>query len=509
MSGEELLAGRYRPLRLIGTGGMARVFLCEDERLGRRVAVKRLHADSAEEMARRFQREARIGASLNHPNLVSIYDVDTDGESVLIIMEYVEGPTLAEELKDGPLKESRVAEIVADVGGALDHAHAVGVVHRDVKPANILLRRDGETKLADLGIATAAEHSQITASGTVLGTASYMAPEQLEGGEVGQAADVYSLAAVAFEALSGRKANEGDTPMAVAHQVVSEPPPDLRDAWPGAAPGVAAVLTRGMSLRPEDRQHRAGELASELRVALERAHAAEPATEPVAAPVPAPIPVPEPTPAPVPDPTPVPVADPTPTPVPAEAQRAPSGVTHRTRKPWLPAAAALIGLLLLAGAAFALLGGGGGGGGGTKQSTTPKARAPKSDTTPSTQAQAPPATSPSTTPAAPVAKTPAGGGAATPVSGSGTQLNRQGYALMSRGQYDAAIPVLQKAVASYPKDSKDLNYAFSLYNLGRSLRLAGRPAEAVPILERRLAIPNQTKTVANELRQAREAAQKG
>ncbi|MGI8749472.1 MAG: serine/threonine-protein kinase, partial [Thermoleophilaceae bacterium] len=217
MPAQELLAGRYRPLRLIGTGGMARVFLAEDERLGRRVAVKRLHAHSPEEMARRFQREARIGASLNHANLVSVFDVDTDGESVLIVMEYVEGSTLAEELKAGPMKESRAASIVEEIAGALDHAHAQGVVHRDVKPANILLRRDGTAKLADLGIAIAAEHTQITASGTVLGTAAYMAPEQLEGGEVGQAADVYSLAAVAFEALSGQKARAGDTPMAVAH----------------------------------------------------------------------------------------------------------------------------------------------------------------------------------------------------------------------------------------------------------------------------------------------------
>ena len=495
MAAEELLAGRYRPLRLLGMGGMARVFLAEDERLGRRVAVKRLHADSPEEMARRFQREARIGASLNHANLVSVYDVDTDGESVLIVMEYVEGPTLAEELKAGPLKEPRVASIVADVGSALDHAHAHGVVHRDVKPANILLRRDGAVKLADLGIATAAEHTQITASGTVMGTAAYMAPEQLEGGEVGVAADVYSLSAVAFEALSGRKARDGDTPMAVAHQVVSEPPPDLTDLRPDADPRVAAVLVRGMSLRPEDRQHRAGELGAELRATLERAASDGPVPEPeptaayVAAPVPAPVP----------DPEPLPEAEP------------PRPVTHRTRKPWLPAAAALVALLLVAAAAFALTSGGDEKKTADRSSTTPKAKAPKSDTatTPGAAAQAPPAAGQSTTPTSPRTTTPQGSGTSKPVSGDGAQLNRQGYALMSRGSYDAAIPILQKAVASYPTDSKDLNYAFALYNLGRSLRLAGRPAEAVPILQRRLAIPNQTGAVSKELQEAKKAAQQG
>jgi serine/threonine-protein kinase len=487
MADQDLLAGRYRPLRLIGTGGMARVFLAEDERLGRRVAVKRLHAHSPEEMARRFQREARIGASLNHANLVSVFDVDTDGESVLIVMEYVEGPTLAEELKARPMKEARVASIVEDIAGALDHAHAEGVVHRDVKPANILLRRDGTAKLADLGIAIAAEHTQITASGTVLGTAAYMAPEQLEGGEVGQAADVYSLAAVAFEALSGQKARAGDTPMAVAHQVVSEAPPDLTDVRPDADPSVAAVLVRGMSLRPEDRQHRAGELAAELRATLERA------------PRPAPVPAPAPAPVPAPAPAPPPEADPLPSPA--------RPVIHRTRKAWLPAAAALVALLLVAGAAFALTRGGEEK--ATGASTTPKAQAPRTDTgtTPRTEAQAPPTAGQEGTPGSPQTTTPGPSGTSKPASGGGAQLNRQGFALMNRGDYDGAIPILQKAVASYPTDSKDLDYGFALYNLGRSLRLAGRPAEAVPILERRLAIPNQTKTVTKELEEAKKAAQ--
>ena len=178
-----LLAGRYRKIEPIGVGGMARVFLAEDERLGRRVAIKQLHAESPDEAAERFEREAKLGASLNHPNLVSVFDIATDAESVLIVMEYVEGETLKDAIAAGPLRLPRVVSIVHDVAAALGHAHAHGVIHRDVKPANILLRRDGVTKLADLGIATAAEGTSITRSGMVLGTAAYMAPEQLDGAE--------------------------------------------------------------------------------------------------------------------------------------------------------------------------------------------------------------------------------------------------------------------------------------------------------------------------------------
>jgi serine/threonine protein kinase len=466
MATEELLANRYRPIRLIGTGGMARVFLATDERLGREVAVKRLHAHSPEDTARRFQREARIGAALNHPNLVSVYDVDTDGESVLIVMEYVEGTDLGEELRKGPLDQDRTADIVAQVADALDHVHARGVVHRDVKPANILLRPDGTVKLTDLGIALASESTQITASGTVLGTAAYMAPEQIDGGEVGPAADIYSLAAVAFEALSGRKAREGDTPMAVAHRVVNEPPPDLRDAWPDADPRVAAVLTRAMSREPGDRQHRAGELSAELGAALRQAR---PSTDkPVLA-------------------------------------------THRTRRPWLPIAAALIAVLLVAAGALALASGSGdddpSGSAATPTATT-KAPRPRTETVTSPQAAPPVANQQADTPSG-TQTTPSGTTTGSAPAGSGSRLNQQGYALMNRGDYDSAIPILQKAVDSYGSDSKDLNYAFALFNLGRSLRLAGRADEAVPVLERRLAIPNQTKTVQKELDAARKAAGKG
>jgi len=179
----KLVAGRYRLLERLGAGGMAAVYLAHDERLDRRVAVKRLHtADGDDVDARRFKREAKLGASLSHPHLVSIFDTEEDDESVLLVMEYVDGETLADRLARGGLEPRAAAAIVRAVAEALDHAHAAGIVHRDIKPANVLLGRDGSVKLADLGIAKALERTDITDTGTILGTPTYMAPEQLQGG---------------------------------------------------------------------------------------------------------------------------------------------------------------------------------------------------------------------------------------------------------------------------------------------------------------------------------------
>ena len=166
-----LLADRYRVIRRLGAGGMAAVYLAHDERLDRDVAVKRMHTAERDDIdARRFEREAKLGASLSHPNLVSIFDTEQDDESVLLVMEYVEGETLADVLARGEVEPRRAIEIVRAVAEALDHAHSAGIVHRDIKPANVLLGRDGSVKLADLGIAKAVERTDITGTGTVLGT---------------------------------------------------------------------------------------------------------------------------------------------------------------------------------------------------------------------------------------------------------------------------------------------------------------------------------------------------
>ena len=188
---------------------------------------------------------------------------------MLIVMEYVKGWTLASSMARGTLQRERALEILAGVAAALDHAHDHGVIHRDVKPANVLVRTDGFAKLADLGIATAAHATRITRAGSVLGTPAYMAPEQLAGGEITAAVDVYALAAVAYEVLSGQKARQGRTPLEIAHKVATEPPPDLRGAWPEAPMAVALALKSGMARDPWERPRSVRVLVRALEVAAQ------------------------------------------------------------------------------------------------------------------------------------------------------------------------------------------------------------------------------------------------
>jgi eukaryotic-like serine/threonine-protein kinase len=509
-----LLDGRYRVIRHLGSGGMASVLLCEDERLGREVAVKRLHADSPVDVEQRFKREAKLGASLNHPNLVSVFDTATDDEGVLIVMEFVDGDPLSRLLRRGPLRPEEVRRLVLDLGEALDHAHDQGIVHRDVKPANVLIREDGVTKLADLGIATASDGTRITRSGTVLGTAAYMAPEQLEGRELGPAADTYALAAITFEALSGRKPREGTTPMEIAHKLATEGPPDLSAAWPKAPPAAVEVLKRGMALDPADRPESAGEFARELAEALKD----EPTkTTPTRRLRPAAV-------------APAGVGnghDPaTPRAAPAALPSRPRSAApaDRARRPGGLALILAIALIALAAAAVVgeVLSGGGDGSSsssGAGNPATPAKKQPaekkkepkaKQDKPKTSEQAAPPASGGDSTSASEQAAPPASGGDST--SGDparGAQLNSQGFALMNQGKYDEAVPVLQEAVKAFPAGTSDVNYAYALFNLGKSLRLAGRPDEAIPYLEQRLKIPNQTGTVRRELELAKQQAGEG
>jgi len=523
---------------------MASVLLCQDERLDRLVAVKRLHADQAEDIERRFVREAKLGASLNHPNLVSVFDTATDDEGVLIVMEYVEGEPLSRALRRGPLGAERVARIARELGQALDHAHRHGVVHRDVKPGNVLLRADGVTKLVDLGIAIAADHTRITRTGIVLGTASYMAPEQLEGRPAGPAADIYALAAVCFEALAGEQARAGRSPMEIAHAIATEPPPDLRERWTAAPTAAAELLERAMAPDPAARPATAAELGDGLRRALEdgvQRTAATRRLEPLPAPpdreeslLGAPSGREEPllgAPAHRGAPLPGAPAD-RGVPLPgAPADRgepplgAPTAPGRRDRPRILPLA--IVGVLVGLAVAVIVIAFGSGGGdepssssqSGGQRADRPQAKKPerskpkqgaKSEPA-APQAEAPEQPSQQAAPPAPAPEEDepeqdeedqsAGSG-----TGEGARLNNQGFQLMGEGRYDEAIPILQRAVNSFPPGTTDPNYAYALFNLGQSLRLAGRPDEAIPILEQRLEIPNQTGTVRRELALARRDA---
>lgn len=276
----ELLAGRYRLRERIGSGGMASVHVAYDEVLHREVAVKRLHTGSPEDAAERLVREAKLGAALNHPNLVTVYDALPDRDGVLIVMEYVAGHDLEDELRRGPLDRGHALDVLSAVAAALDHAHEQKIVHRDVKPSNILLGAGAEVKLADLGLARVLEDTGITRTGIVIGSVPYMSPEQLTGGEVGPPSDVYSLALIAYEALSGRRARrEGGAPVA-AHQATREPPPDLREAGVEAPPAAADVVSRALDRDPRRRPGSASAFVRELDRALTSGAQASPPPSP-------------------------------------------------------------------------------------------------------------------------------------------------------------------------------------------------------------------------------------
>lgn len=261
---------RYRYISTIGSGGMARVDLAEDTLLGRQVALKRMAGPADDRGLSRLHREALAGASLSHPNLVAIYDVVTSDEGQLVIvMEYIAGGTLREALnKSHRLPPDEALRVLDGVAAGLDAIHQRGIIHRDVKPSNILLGEAGAVKVADLGIAAIPDRTRITTVGSVVGSLSYMAPEQLDNSPSTPAIDVYALAALAYEALSGEKARRETNPVTLAHAIATQEPPDLRNVWPDAPPGAADLLRRGMSRDPADRPRTGGELVGGLRTAL-------------------------------------------------------------------------------------------------------------------------------------------------------------------------------------------------------------------------------------------------
>lgn len=263
---EVLLGGRYRVVGRIASGGMGAVWQADDTVLRRRVAVKTLAESLASDhdFVQRFRREARSAAGLSHPNVASVFDYGEDDGTPYIVMELLQGRTLAERLRSGSLPWEQAAAIAEAVAAALQAAHEAGIVHRDVKPGNIMLTEDGGVKVMDFGIAAASWDSSLTVTGMGLGTASYVSPEQASGGRATGASDVYALGVVLYEMLAGRPPFVAPTPVAVAAAHVHEQPLDVGALAPEAPPAVVAACMQALAKDPSRRPPSAAAFAAML-----------------------------------------------------------------------------------------------------------------------------------------------------------------------------------------------------------------------------------------------------
>ena len=460
------LPERYEVTQMIGVGGMASIWAAEDGLLRRAVAIKVLAEQFAEQpkFVERFEREARTAASLSgHPHVITIYDVGEHAGRPFIVMEHLPGGTLGDVMSAGRPPRAEVLRWLDEAASALDFAHSKGVVHRDVKPRNLLFDGLGRLVVADFGIARAAFEEQLTASGELLGTAAYISPEQTLGEPATPASDRYALAIVAYEALTGGLPFGTGTLMELAARRTQMEPPRASERSPDLPAAVDDVLLRGLARDPSARWETARDFVGALKDAAE----SRPASAPTAPPPP----------------------------VSADTLGLPGSTTNymRRRPPiaaiLLGVAAAVVGLIV----GLTLLNDDGGSDGTGRTAVTKQAQERPRTVTEKQQETSPPENA-----------TPApsqGSGAA-----SAAALNDRGYQLMNAGRYDEAIPILQRAVEAAPEGGKDLTRAYALYNLGRSLRLAGRPAEAIPILEQRLQYSNQRGVVKRELAAARRAA---
>jgi serine/threonine-protein kinase len=284
-----VLADRYRLDQQIARGGMATVWLAHDELLGRRVAVKTLHPELAHDDALRgrFRQEAVAAAGLSHPNIVATYDTGEDDGTAFIVMELVDGETLRQLLdRKRVLDPPEAVAITRQVAAALEHAHGQGVVHRDIKPANVLVPADRHVKVTDFGIAKAAGGGDYTRTGTVVGTARYLSPEQVQGLSADARTDVYALGLVLYEMLAGRPAYAGDTEMATALARLTGPPPPLAQSRPGVPPALQSVVDAALQPDPNHRIPSAAAFDQAL-ARVERGEApalARPAPTPASAP---------------------------------------------------------------------------------------------------------------------------------------------------------------------------------------------------------------------------------
>ncbi|EKF37469.1 Stk1 family PASTA domain-containing Ser/Thr kinase [Bacillus xiamenensis] len=272
------ISGRYQILRVIGGGGMANVYLAEDMILDREVAIKILRFDFAsdDDFIRRFRREAQSAASLDHPNIVSIYDVGEEDDIYYIVMEYVEGMTLKEYIHaNGPLHPKEAVRIMEQVVAAMEEAHAKQLVHRDIKPHNILIDNMGNIKVTDFGIAMALSSATITHTNSVLGSVHYLSPEQARGGLATKKSDIYSLGIVLYELISGRMPFEGESAVSVALKHLQSEPPSVRRWNPSVPQSVENIILKAMAKDPFYRYEDASEMQKDLKTAFDPARLKE------------------------------------------------------------------------------------------------------------------------------------------------------------------------------------------------------------------------------------------
>jgi len=461
---ESQLPERYRNPELIAHGGMGEVYRAEDAHLARVVAVKLLSGRFADNDAirGRFTREGLAVARLSHaPNTVTIFDVGEHGGRPYIVMEYLPGGSLADRLeRDGAQPVGRSLEWLGQAAAALDAAHANGIVHRDVKPANLLLDSDERVKVADFGVASAADLGSFTEVGTVVGTAGYLAPEQARGERAGPASDLYALAVVAFELLTGKRPFERESSTAEAMAHVSAPIPPASASNPSLPNELDDVLARGLAKEPEHRYGSATELVEALRDALDQAAG----TTQVAA---------------------VPAAAP-----PAKRRR-------------VPVLLPLLGAALLAGivAAALLARDDGGSTAATTAPRTVKETVTLAGTTVVQTVTTAPEPPPATTTAA---EPPATTTAAEPPAQNPSALNDQGFELMKAGRYEEALPLLEQAVAGLA-GSGELAEAYASYNLAFTRRALGQCEGVVELLDRSEQVQGKRKEISKLRKEAEKA----
>jgi eukaryotic-like serine/threonine-protein kinase len=271
----EVLSDRYEVEELVGAGGMSSVFRAHDRLLDRKVALKVLHHHYSEdaEYVERFRREARAVAALSHPNIVTVIDRGEHENRQFIVFEYIDGENLKARIQRlGPVPVATALELAMQIARGLSFAHQQGLVHRDVKPQNILLNGDGQAKVTDFGIARSLDVQEgMTQTGTVLGTSDYIAPEQAQGQRVDEHTDVYSLGVVVYEMLTNEVPFPGENFVAVAMRHINEAPPSIRDKRPDVSPRLEAAVQRAMAKRPEDRFQTMADFCRELEADLAEA----------------------------------------------------------------------------------------------------------------------------------------------------------------------------------------------------------------------------------------------